>query len=142
MALEKFGLTTALQDIGNNMSTPQLRLRCQVQFDEDAGPLAPPLQMALYRMAQELALNIVKHARGATAASLELETMPGWALLRAEDNGAGFATSPADRPGLGLGLGSIRDRVALLGGQLEIGSAPTGGAYVRIRLPIPASPAP
>ena len=140
MALEKFGLTTALQDIGNNMSTPQLRLRCQVQLDEDAGPLAPPLQIALYRMAQELALNIVKHARGATRASLELETMPGWALLRAEDNGAGFAASPADSPG--LGLRSIRDRVALLGGQLETGPAPAGGAYVRIRIPIPNFPAP
>ena len=139
MALEKFGLATSLQDIGRNMSTPQLRLRCQVQLDEDAGPLAPALQLALYRMAQELALNIVKHARGATQASLELETMPGWALLRAEDNGAGFATSPADSPG--LGLRSIRDRVALLGGQLETGSAPTDGAYVRIRIPIPASPA-
>ena len=139
MVLEKFGLATALQDIGRNMSTPQLRFHCQVQLDEDAALLAPALQMALYRMAQELAQNIVKHARGATQASLELETMPGWALLRAEDNGAGFATSPADSPG--LGLRSIRDRVALLGGNLEMGSAPTDGAYVRIRVPIPASPA-
>ena len=96
--------------------------------------------MALYRMAQELAQNIVKHARGATRASLELETMPGWALLRAEDNGAGFANFPADSPG--LGLRSIRDRVALLGGQLETGSPPLDGAYVRIRIPIPASPTP
>ena len=140
MVLEKFGLATSLQDIGRDMSTPQLHFHCQVQFDEDAAPLVPALQMALYRMAQELAQNIVKHARGATRASLELETMPGWALLRAEDNGAGFATSPADSPG--LGLRSIRDRVALLGGQLEIGSVPTDGAYVRIRIPIPASPAP
>ena len=140
MALEKFGLAVSLQDISRNMSTPQLRLRCQVQLDEDAGPLAPPLQMALYRMAQELAQNIVKHARGATQASLELETMPGWVLLRAEDNGAGFATSPADSPG--LGLRSIRDRVALLGGQFQTGAAPAGGAYVRIRIPIPAFPAP
>ena len=140
MALEKFGLAVSLQDIGRNMSTPQLRLRCQVQLDEDAGPLAPALQLALYRMAQELAQNIVKHARGATQASLELETMPGWVLLRAEDNGGGFATSPADSPG--LGLRSIRDRVALLGGQLQTGAAPAGGAYVRIRIPIPAFPAP
>ena len=56
-----------------------------------------------------------------------------------KDNGAGFAAPPADHSG--LGLRSIRDRVALLGGQLETGSAPTDGAYVRIRIPIPASPA-
>ena len=144
MVLEKFGLATALQDIGRNMSTPQLRFRCQMQLDEDAASLAPALQMALYRMAQELAQNIVKHATGATWASLELETMPGWALLRAEDNGVGFAQAPAQvqADGPGLGLRSIRDRVALLGGQLEMGSASTGGAYVRIRIPILASPAP
>ncbi len=140
MALERFGLAASLQDIGSNMSTPQLRLRCQVLLDEDAGPLAPALQMALYRMAQELAQNIVKHATGATEASLELETTPGWALLRAEDNGAGFAAPQASSAG--LGLRSIRDRVALLGGQLETGSASTGGAYVRIRIPLPAFPAP
>ena len=140
MVLEEFGLAAALQDIGHKLSTPQLRLRCQVVLDEAATALAPTLQMALYRLAQELALNIAKHVRGATAASLELETMPGWALLRAEDNGAGFAGPPADSPG--LGLRSIRDRGALLGGQLETEAAPTGGAYVRIRIPIPVFPTP
>ncbi|MFD1874449.1 PAS domain-containing protein [Hymenobacter bucti] len=133
LALEKFGLAAALRDVANKMSTPQLRLRSHVLLDEAAAPLASALQMALYRMAQELALNIVKHATGATNASLELETMPGWVMLRAEDNGPGFA--PGNSPG--LGLRSIRDRVALLRGQVETGTASFGGAYVRIRIPIP-----
>jgi PAS domain S-box-containing protein len=136
--LKEFGLAAALQDISHKLSMPPLRVRSQVLLDDEAGPLAPALQMALYRMAQELAQNIAKHARGATKASLELETMPGWVLLRAEDNGAGFAPAPADSPG--LGLRSIRDRVALLGGQLQVGSAPTGGAYVRIRIPLLSPP--
>ncbi|MFD2718455.1 PAS domain-containing protein [Hymenobacter monticola] len=135
MVLAEFGLAAALQDICRKMSSPQLRFHCSVQLDADAAPLAPSLQMALYRMAQELTQNVVKHARGATEAGLELETMPGWVLFRAEDNGPGFAAAPAQSPG--LGLRSIRDRVALLGGQLEIGSVPTGGAYVRIRIPLP-----
>ncbi|GAA4499206.1 hypothetical protein GCM10023172_17530 [Hymenobacter ginsengisoli] len=139
MTLKEFGLAAALQDISHKMSTPPLRLRSHVLLDDDAAPLAPSLQMALYRMAQELAQNIAKHARGATEASLELETMPGWVLLRAEDNGPGFA--PGVAQSAGLGLRSIRDRVALLGGKLEIGSAPTGGAYVRIRIPLQAFPA-
>jgi len=136
VVLEDFGLTAALQDIGNKMSTPRLRLRSQVVLDAAAAPLAPSLQMALYRMAQELAQNIVKHARDATQASLELETTPGWVLLRAEDNGPGFDPHPPQ--GAGLGLRSIRDRVALLGGQLETGTVPAGGAYVRIRIPLEA----
>ena len=137
MVLAEFGLATALRDICRNMSTPQLRLHCLVQFDDDAAPLAPALQMALYRMAQELSQNIVKHAHGATTAGLELETMPGWVLLRAEDNGPGFNPTPIAGPG--LGLRSIRDRVTLLGGQLETGSIASGGAYVRIRIPLPIS---
>ncbi|UOG77645.1 PAS domain-containing protein (plasmid) [Hymenobacter tibetensis] len=136
LTLERFGLRAALQDIGRTMSTPQLRLRCHVLLDEDAAPLSLPLQLALYRMAQELALNINKHAQGATEANLELETMPGWVLLRAEDNGPGFG---AKNTAAGLGLRSMRDRVVLLGGQLETGAVPAGGAYVRIRIPLPTS---
>jgi signal transduction histidine kinase len=74
--------------------------------------LSSVLQLALYRMAQELAFNIGKHAQGATEASLEQETTPGWALLRAEDNGVGFAELKA--ASVGLGLRTVRDRVALL----------------------------
>ncbi|MCA8832556.1 PAS domain S-box protein [Hymenobacter pini] len=137
MILQEFGLTAALQDTTRKMSTADLLLNSNVSLDEAAAPLAPALQMALYRIAQELAQNIVKHAHGATMATLELETMPGWVLLRAEDNGPGFATVSATRPG--LGLRTIRDRVTLLGGQLETGNVLTGGAYVRIRIPLPSS---
>jgi signal transduction histidine kinase len=140
LVLEEFGLTTALRDICRKMSSPQLLLHGQVQLDADSPPLSPALQLALYRMAQELAQNIVKHAHGATEASLELETMPGWVLLRAEDNGPGFTSAlPA---ATGLGLRSIRNQVALLDGQLKMGSFPTGGAYVRIRIPYPTSSTP
>ncbi|WP_426492754.1 PAS domain S-box protein [Hymenobacter sp. 102] len=137
MVLEKFGLAAALQDIANKMSTPPLRMLSHVELDESAVALTPSLQMAVYRMAQELAQNIAKHARGATQASLELESMLGWVLLRAEDNGSGFSGTPTEQTG--LGLRSIRDQVALLGGQLEIGSVISGGAYVRIRIPYPGS---
>ncbi|MBC6611006.1 PAS domain S-box protein [Hymenobacter sp. BT507] len=138
LALADFGLAAALNDICQKMSTPRLRLHCHVALDADSAPLPSALQMALYRMAQELVQNIVKHAHHATEASLELETMPGWVLLRAEDNGPGFTEASVNSPG--LGLRTIRDRVALLRGQLQMGSAPTAGAYVRIRIPYPDTP--
>jgi len=137
-ALEEFGLAAALQDICRQLSTPQLRLHCHVVLDEGVPRLPPLLQLALYRMAQELGLNIVKHARGATEASLELETTPGFVLLRAEDNGTGFATDVATSTG--LGLRTIRDRVALLNGTLELGHHAGFGTFVRLRIPLPASP--
>ena len=95
------------------------------------------MELALYRMTQELAQNIIKHAEGATEASLEVETTPGFVLLRAADNGLGFVDDLAASSG--LGLRSIRDRVQLLGGTMEINSAPASGSYVRIRLPLPGT---
>ncbi|WP_324671332.1 PAS domain-containing protein [Hymenobacter sp. GOD-10R] len=136
MVLEEFGLVAALQDICHQLRTPRLRFRCSVQLEVDLDAMTPSLQLALYRIAQELMQNVVKHAHGATEASLELETVPGFVMLRVEDDGPGFisaATSP------GLGLRSIRDRVALLGGTLDLGSSPQSGAYVRLRLPVPST---
>lgn len=94
--LEEFGLAAAPRGIDQKMSTAQLVLHTHVGLDEEAAPLTPTLQMALYRMAQELAQNTAKHAHVATKASLELETTPGWVLLRAEDNSPG----PDGRPGI------------------------------------------
>jgi PAS domain S-box-containing protein len=136
IVLNDFGLPVALKDIGRSLSSPQLRFTCSVDLEE--GPALPqPLQLALYRIAQELAQNIVKHAR-ATQASLALETVPDFVLLRAEDNGIGFSSEPVT--GTGLGLRTIRDRVALLGGTMDLGSTPTFGTYVRLRFPFPTTP--
>jgi PAS domain S-box-containing protein len=133
LVLEEFGLPAALQDLCHKFTTSRLRIECHVQLDAALPPLPAPLQRALYRLTQELVLHIVQHARGATTASLEVETELGFALLRAVDNGAGFAP---DAVVDGRGLRSVRDRVTLLGGTLEVGSAPQAGAYVRIRLPV------
>jgi PAS domain S-box-containing protein len=132
-ALTEFGLGPAFQDICRSLSSPQLRVQCTVELD-DPTPLPQPLQVALYRIAQELLQNVVKHAR-ATQASLTLETVPGFVLLRVEDNGVGVAEEAAAPAG--LGLRTIRSRVALLNGQLELSSSPAYGTYVRLRIPLP-----
>ena len=131
--LEEFGLAAALQSISRLLSSTLLQLHCQVVLDETMPPLSKELQLALYRMAQELAQNIVKHAQGATEATLALETIPGFVLLRAEDNGVGF---PEGSVSTGLGLRSIQDRVKLLQGTLDLGSSAAYGTYVRIRIPL------
>jgi signal transduction histidine kinase len=135
--LNEFGLPAALRDVCRSLSSPQLRLACTVELDEQQ-QLPQPLQVAVYRMAQELGQNVVKHAR-ATQASLALETVPGFVLLRVEDNGAGFAVAPG--LGAGIGLRTIRDQVALLGGTVDVGSSPEFGTYVRLRIPLPLTPA-
>lgn len=129
--LNEFGLQAALLAICRTLSTPALRLHSSVSLEEQ--PLPQPLQVAVYRMAQELVHNIVKHSK-ASEACLTLETVPGFVLLRAEDNGIGFA--PEQPSHSGIGLRTIRDRVALLGGTADIGSSPEFGTYVRLRFPV------
>jgi signal transduction histidine kinase len=91
------------------------------------------VQVTLFRLAQELAHNIVRHA-DATRALLELETLPGWVSLRAEDNGHGFDQQIVVE---GLGLRTVRDAVTLLGGTVAIDSSPEFGTHIRLRIPLP-----
>ncbi|MGI4742646.1 MAG: PAS domain-containing protein [Janthinobacterium lividum] len=130
-SLANFGLARAVGDVCRDLSTPQLRLECQVWGAEHALP--QPVQATLFRLAQELAHNIVRHA-GATQALLELETLPDWVSLRAEDNGYGFDPLTVAE---GLGLRTVRDAVALLGGTVAIDSTPKFGTHIRLRIPLP-----
>ncbi|UOQ50935.1 sensor histidine kinase [Hymenobacter cellulosivorans] len=132
--LEDFGLVVALQGICRDFTTPQLRFTSEVA----AVPTLPPaLELAFFRMAQELANNIVKHAQ-ASEATLHLRAPAGWLELWADDNGRGF--SPETKPAQGMGLQMLTDRVKLLGGNLRIDSSPNCGTQVRIRIPHRTSP--
>ncbi len=75
----------------------------------------------------------MRHA-GATQALLELETLPNGVSLRAEDNGHGF--DPLTVAG-GLGLRTVRNGVALLGGTVAVDSSPEFGTHIRLRIPLP-----
>jgi PAS domain S-box-containing protein len=130
-SLTNFGLTVAVRDVCRDLSTPKLRVECQVWSEEHELPQL--VQVTLFRLAQELAHNIVRHAE-ATHALLELETLPGWVSLRAEDNGHGFDQQTVVE---GLGLRTVRDAVTLLGGTVAIDSSPEFGTHVRLRIPLP-----
>jgi len=126
-----FGLEAALHEICRSLKSPQLRWQCLVHLDAEY-PVPLPLQVAVYRLAQEVTQNIVKHAR-ATAASLEVETLPGWLVLRAEDNGQGFEP---DAYTTGIGLKTLRNRIDLLGGTVLLYSKPGLGTQLQLRIPL------
>jgi signal transduction histidine kinase len=126
----EFGLAAALQDICRNLNTPTLHWQCLVYLDEDY-PLPLPLQVAVYRLAQELTQNVAKHAQ-ASHATLEVETLPGWVMLHLEDDGRGF--EPAV-PTTGIGLKTLRHRVALLGGTVHLKSVVGQGTRLQVRIP-------
>ena len=132
--LEEFGLEATLQSICTALSTPTLRWRCHLVLDE-APPLPAALQLAVYRLAQELTHNVAKHAQ-AREAILEVEALPAWVVLRVEDDGCGF--DPA-RTSDGLGLRTLRTRVALLGGSVHLATAEGQGTQCQLRLPLAAA---
>ena len=129
-----FGLEAALHDICRNFNSPALRVECVVQLDERY-PMPQPLQVALYRLAQELVQNILKHAQ-ATHAWLEVDVTPGWVALHVEDNGRGFEGGTATT---GIGLKTLRNRVALLGGTVRLQAAVGQGSQIQVRLPLHAT---
>ncbi len=131
--IAEFGLEAAIGDICQNLTSPTLRWQYMVHIDETY-PFPQLLQVALYRLAQELAQNVAKHAQ-ARHATLEIDMLPGWAVLRVEDDGQGFEISLATP---GIGLKTLRDRVALLGGLVYIDATPGQGSQVQVRLPLPS----
>lgn len=94
--------------------------------------LPPAVEEALFRVIQEALTNIARHSR-ATEAHLRLAVEEQTLALTLLDNGHGFAV-PARAEG--MGLQSMRERIAAVGGILEIQSTPAG-ACVEARVPIP-----
>jgi len=92
-----------------------------------------PLRVLLYKAAQELLLNVVKHA-GVREATLRLRHRRGRLRLSLSDRGRGFDPAQADHA-LGFGLLSIRERVGCLGGRLKIRSAVGKGSTFVIAVP-------
>jgi signal transduction histidine kinase len=98
-------------------------------------PLATSIDLTLYRIVQEALTNALKHA---SAAHAEIVICYGAGEIRVEvtDDGHG-ASPPAGRPE-GAGTIGMRERVALFGGELQVGPRPQGGYAVQVCLPIPA----
>lgn len=91
-------------------------------------------EVVLLRTAQEGLANVRKHS-GATSARLELGVDDGAAVLRVVDDGRGF--DPESAPG-GFGLSGLRDRLALVGGSVDVDGEP-GATTLTARLPIGAA---
>jgi PAS domain S-box-containing protein len=92
-----------------------------------------PLKAFLYKTAQEILFNVVKHAC-VKEARLRVQRMHGRVWVTISDPGRGFDPRSLGRTG-GLGLLSIRERIELLGGRMKIRSAPGRGSTFLIAVP-------
>lgn len=131
-SLEAEGLAGAIRKQAAALETRH-GLAVAVDLDAAAEDLSTGLKHTLYRVAQEALHNVLKHAQ-AQRVAIGLDISGGRARLRITDDGVGFETGK-DYPGH-LGLRSMRERVAQLGGRLEIQSSPGKGTELRAELPV------
>jgi two-component system sensor histidine kinase UhpB len=130
--LDDLGLAAALRWYAKaRVEQPELEV---VLHLDDALRLPTPLETALYRVGQEALANVVEHA-SARRVEVGLEIKPGFVALTVFDDGRGFDLDRAR--GRGLGLLSMRQRVAQFGGQLNIVTEPGAGTrvYAVVELP-------
>jgi PAS domain S-box-containing protein len=130
---------TQANDLAEALQWLAHRVRAQHGLTVRVGVLgAVPLQaealtMFLFRAAQELLFNVVKHAQVKEAA-VRVRRMGRCVYLSVADRGCGFDPQEL-RETSGFGLLSIRERVELLGGRMKIRSAKGQGSRFRIVLP-------
>lgn len=126
-----FGLPPALDRLVKSFAEEGLAVAPRVH----QGPtgLDPQADLALFRVAQESLRNIQRHA-GVRRAELTLARHNGFVTLEIRDQGVGF---PAHVARGGIGLHSIRERMALVGGNATVVSHPGRGTTVRASVPLP-----
>jgi two-component system, NarL family, sensor histidine kinase UhpB len=129
--LEHLGLVSALTELTRSFARVT-GIAVDRQFASSLPKLAPEVELAIYRIAQESLTNIARHAQAGRVA-IALEPGRGSVVLRVADDGRGFAGAPTEHGG----LRSMRERALLVDGALAIEPAPEGGVEVRLEVPTP-----
>jgi len=135
MALDDLGLVPALRSYVERFSR---NWSMQVEFKGVGlkGRLPGEVELALYRVVQEALANVAKHS-GASWAKVCLSQKNGVVRASIRDNGVGLQMEKATSGGrAGLGLFGMQERLALVGGKLQVQSSPGKGTVVRARVPV------
>ncbi|HEY9110067.1 MAG TPA: two-component regulator propeller domain-containing protein [Roseateles sp.] len=127
------GLLVALRWLASEFSGGT-GVDCTVEVEADLHELSPDIATMVFRIAQESLNNVRRHAQ-ARHVGVRLAREGGQWVLTVQDDGVGF--DPARRRH-GYGVLGMEERARLLGGQLEVDSAPGRGTEVRLRFTLPA----
>lgn len=133
--LDDLGLVPALRSLAAGFER-----QTGLSVDLETGPLpavSEPTELVLYRALQESLSNVAEHAH-ARRVSVRLGAHERTITLEVQDDGRGFADVPAaqglERAGH-LGLAGMRERIVSLGGSLQAGNGPGGGARIVATVP-------
>jgi signal transduction histidine kinase len=131
-ALDEIGLAAAIRGLADRSSIRAgLSVDCVVDVDE--AELDGELESTVYRIIQEALTNVERHAR-AENVRIVVRLRDGSVELTVVDDGVGF---DPDRDPNGFGMRGMRERVALIGGSIEIAAAPGSGTMIEAVVPLP-----
>ena len=135
--LDDLGLLPAIGSYADtHLRAKGVAVHCE--FPDALPPVSRDAATALYRVAQEALTNIARHARAETV-MIGCTVSDDEIVLEIEDDGVGFDPAIVTRPletGEGLGLLGMHERLALIGGRLDVESEPGHGTRVVAVLPL------
>ena len=139
-ALDQLGLVGALREYVAGQQNGNLGPPITIEAPDALPPLPAAVEVAAYRIVQEAVANSLRHAR-ATECAIRLSLDDGLILV-IRDNGRGLppAVVGEQKSASGVGLVSMRERAAELGGECRIELAPGGGTRVVAHFPLPEGP--
>ena len=131
--LAQLGLEAALRQFAANFSR-SFPIHVRLKLSR-LGRLSPDTEIMLYRLVQECFTNVIKHSKGENVL-LAIHRSDGRLHVRVEDDGIGFDLDQASQKRGSFGLTGMGERVALLGGDIEIKTRRHEGTRISIRIPI------
>ncbi len=129
-ALDDLGLAGVVREYAASLSAAGLKMQVECPPDLDVASAA--VEVAVYRIVTEAMTNVVRHA-DASHCAVALRREAGWLRVRVSDDGVGMHQTHRD----GIGMSSMRERAAELGGSFSVKSRPGRGVRITADLPVP-----
>ncbi|WP_433435136.1 sensor histidine kinase [Nonomuraea sp. CA-141351] len=129
-ALDDLGLVRAVGELAGQSSPP-----AEVEVEGDLSELPAAVEVAVYRIVQEALTNVRRHAQ-ATTTRIVLQRERSVLRVLIADDGKGLPEGHRS----GVGLGSMRERAAELGGICVVSGEPGAGTRVEVMLPLLTAP--
>jgi signal transduction histidine kinase len=131
-AIEENGLLPALEEmLEKSLGESPIRYRLE-HFQVEGKRFHEKIEVGLYRIAQELVNNVVKHSH-ASELSVQLYKSKEFLILMVEDNGKGFEHAARQD---GIGLTNIASRLNTVNGEVQWEPGPSSGTVATIRVPL------
>ena len=140
--LDDLGLVPALRHLARTTKDgPAITVVVDPAAEADIREVPNEVAVAMYRAAREAVANALRHASPATI-RIDVGLAQGELVVQVEDDGKGFDQAEVERDGRAMGLFTMRERMALLNGEVDITSAPQRGTSVRVRVPVDSARGP